>query len=56
MGYRSQNNYDDDEREARKSLPLRERFDWRLIIAGLLVLAAFAAGLMVRIKFGVSTN
>ena len=48
MGYRSQNNLDAAEREALKRLPLRERYDWRLIVAGLLVIAVFTAGLLVR--------
>ncbi len=48
MGYRSQNNLDAAEREALKRLPLRARYDWRLIAAGLLVIAVFTAGLLVR--------
>lgn len=48
MGYRSQNNYDAAEREAWKRLPWRARYDWRLIAAALIVVAALAAGMMVR--------
>lgn len=44
MGYRSQNNLDAAERAARRQMPWRERFDWRLVVAVLLVVAAFAAG------------
>ncbi len=49
MGYRSQNNRDAEEREAWKRLPWRLRYDWRLIVAGLVIVAAFAAGLVARL-------
>ncbi len=52
MGYRTQNNYDADEREAWRQLPWRERFDWRVVAAVLAVAAAFAAGLLVRVSHG----
>ncbi len=52
MGYRSQNNYDDAERETWRKLPWRERYDWRLVLIVAVVLAAFATGLMVRIGVG----
>ncbi len=52
MGYRSQDNRDAAEPEARKRLPLRDHYDRRLVAAGLVIVAAFAAGLVVRLKFG----
>jgi hypothetical protein len=48
VGYRTQNNLDDAEREAWRKLPWRERYDWRLVAIIAVVLAAFAAGLAVR--------
>ena len=48
MGYRAQNNFDEAEREASKSLPFRDQWDWRLLGCGLAMLAAFVAGLVVR--------
>jgi hypothetical protein len=48
MGHRAQNNFDDAEREACKRLPFRDRWDWRLLGCGLVILAAFVAGLVVR--------
>jgi hypothetical protein len=33
-------------------LPWRKRYDWRLVAIIAVVLAAFAAGLLVRLKFG----
>jgi uncharacterized membrane protein YidH (DUF202 family) len=51
VGYRTQNNYDEDAHAARKRLPWRERFDWRLVAMTLVVVAAFVAGLMVRLGY-----
>ncbi|REF89624.1 hypothetical protein DES32_0851 [Methylovirgula ligni] len=48
MGYRSQNNRDAAERAAWRKLPLHARYDWPVILAVIVVIAAFAAGLAVR--------
>ncbi len=52
MGYRSQNDYDAAERETWRKLPWHERYDWRLVAIAVVVLVAFAAGLVGRLKFG----
>ena len=46
-GCRSQDNLDNGDREARRKLPWRERYDWRLIAVVVLIALVFAAGLMV---------
>jgi hypothetical protein len=50
MGYRSQNNLDAAERAAWRKLPCRDRYDWRLVAAALIIVAAFAAGLVVSLR------
>jgi len=52
IGYRTQNNHDAAERAAWRQLHWRERFDWRLLAAGLIVVAAFVAGLVVWMVYG----
>ncbi len=49
MGYRSQDNRAADDREDWKRLPWRERYDWSLIVAGAVIVVAFAAGLVVQL-------
>lgn len=52
MGYRSQNNLDAAERARWRKLPWRERFSWQVIAALLIIVAAFAVGWLLRVKFG----
>ncbi|MBU6527711.1 hypothetical protein OGR47_12050 [Methylocystis sp. MJC1] len=44
MGWRAQQNREDDEQRQRRKLPLRERYDWSglTILAAMLVTAAGA--------------
>ena len=51
MGYRGQQNRDDDEREEWRRLPLRERYDWRGMAwtVALCVVAVSAIALLSRV-------
>lgn len=46
MGYRAENNRDEDDRNAWRQLPWRDRYGWHQLAVALIIVAAFAVGLL----------
>lgn len=49
MGYRAQNNWDEDDRKTWRQLPWRDRYDWRLVANLAIVVASIVVGLLIRV-------